>query len=148
MRTTPLRSDLDIGSMVEVHSYKQKTKYGIIRWLGFVPYSAKKLAGLELVSYVGMTPTCNQGHVLSVQFKLLNNSIQSVFLIQKCMLPFSQEEEMDACTDGTFMGKRYFTCPNRRGFFVHLHNCFPDSRFNKNSMQNAEKKPSTQGNLH
>jgi dynactin complex subunit len=36
---------------------------------------------------------------------------------------------MDSCTDGTFLGKRYFSCPNKRGFFVHLHNCLPDSRF-------------------
>ena len=54
------------------------------------------------------------------------------------MLPFAQEEEMEACTDGVFLGKRYFTCPNRRGFFVHLHNCLPDSRFT--SVQNAECK--------
>lgn len=47
---------------------------------------------------------------------------------------------MEACTDGTFLGKRYFTCPSRRGFFVHVHNCSPDSRFNKNSMQNAANK--------
>ncbi|XP_028410189.1 ubiquitin carboxyl-terminal hydrolase CYLD-like [Dendronephthya gigantea] len=45
------------------------------------------------------------------------------------------EEEMEACTDGTFLGKRYFTCPPRRGFFVHLHNCLPDSRFQTNSME-------------
>ena len=62
MRNSPLKTDLDIGSMVEVLSKKQKPKYGVIRWLGFVPNSDKKIAGLELVSYVGMTPTCNQGH--------------------------------------------------------------------------------------
>ena len=63
MRNSPLKTDLDIGSMVEVLSKNQKPKYGVIRWLGFVPNSDKKIAGLELVSYVGMTPTCNQGHV-------------------------------------------------------------------------------------
>ena len=63
MRNSPLKTDLDIGSMVEVSSKNQEPKYGVIRWLGFVPNSDKKIAGLELVSYVGMTPICNQGHV-------------------------------------------------------------------------------------
>lgn len=53
---------------------------------------------------------------------------------------------MDACTDGTFLGKRYFTCPNRRGFFVHLHDCLPDSRFPRNSIENyADKRLSGTG---
>ena len=50
MRNIPLKTDLDIGSMVEVLSKNQQPKYGLIRWLGFVPNSDKKIAGLELVS--------------------------------------------------------------------------------------------------
>ena len=56
---------------------------------------------------------------------------------------------MDSCTDGTFLGKRYFSCPNKRGFFVHLHNCLPDSRFLGNSIANhASKRLTKPGNLH
>ena len=38
---------------------------------------------------------------------------------------------MEACSDGTFLGKRYFNCPDRRGLFVLLWNCTPDSRFGR-----------------
>ena len=50
MGNSPIKTDLEIGSMVEVLSKNQKPKYGVIRWLGFVPNSDKKIAGLELVS--------------------------------------------------------------------------------------------------
>ena len=50
MANSSLKSDLVIGSMVEVLSKKDKPKYGVIRWLGFVKNSDKKIAGLELVS--------------------------------------------------------------------------------------------------
>lgn len=50
MANSSLKSDLVIGSMVEVLSKKDKPKYGVIRWLGFVQSSDKKIAGLELVS--------------------------------------------------------------------------------------------------
>ncbi|CAB3988895.1 ubiquitin carboxyl-terminal hydrolase CYLD isoform X3, partial [Paramuricea clavata] len=98
MANTRIQSNLEFGSMVEVSSKNQTPRYGKIRWLGFVPNSDKKIAGLEL------------------------------------------EEEMDSCTDGTFLGKRYFTCPNKRGFFVHLHNCLPDSRFPRNFVENHADK--------
>ena len=51
MPITSLQSDLEIGSMVEVLSKNQKPKYGVIRWIGFMPSTNKKVAGLELVSY-------------------------------------------------------------------------------------------------
>lgn len=33
------------------------------------------------------------------------------------------------CTDGTFKGFRYFTCPPKKALFVKLKCCRPDSRF-------------------
>jgi len=35
------------------------------------------------------------------------------------------EHEEDLGTDGTFLGKRYFTAPNKRGYFVPMKNCTP-----------------------
>ena len=51
-----LKTGLDIGSVVEVLSKKDKPTYGLIRWIGFLPNTDKKVAGLELVSYVQMIP--------------------------------------------------------------------------------------------
>ena len=45
-----LKTGLGIGSMVEVLSKKDKPTYGLIRWIGFLPNTDKKVAGLELVS--------------------------------------------------------------------------------------------------
>uniref|UniRef100_A0A4W4HGX1 Ubiquitin carboxyl-terminal hydrolase CYLD n=1 Tax=Electrophorus electricus TaxID=8005 RepID=A0A4W4HGX1_ELEEL len=39
------------------------------------------------------------------------------------------EEECVGCTDGTFKGMRYFTCPPKKALFVKLKCCRPDSRF-------------------
>uniref|UniRef100_A0A8B9HG91 Ubiquitin carboxyl-terminal hydrolase CYLD n=1 Tax=Astyanax mexicanus TaxID=7994 RepID=A0A8B9HG91_ASTMX len=39
------------------------------------------------------------------------------------------EEECVGCTDGTFKGTRYFTCPSKKALFVKLKCCRPDSRF-------------------
>ncbi|KAM4596237.1 ubiquitin carboxyl-terminal hydrolase CYLD isoform 2-T2 [Fundulus diaphanus] len=39
------------------------------------------------------------------------------------------EEECPGCTDGTFKGTRYFTCPPKKALFVKLRCCRPDSRF-------------------
>ena len=35
------------------------------------------------------------------------------------------EREEDLGTDGTFLGKRYFTAPNKHGYFVPMKNCTP-----------------------
>lgn len=40
-----------------------------------------------------------------------------------------QEDECPGCTDGTFKGTRYFTCPPKKALFVKLKCCRPDSRF-------------------
>ncbi|XP_077993432.1 ubiquitin carboxyl-terminal hydrolase CYLD-like isoform X2 [Glandiceps talaboti] len=43
------------------------------------------------------------------------------------------EEDMErGTTDGTFQGKRYFSCPPSRGIFVYYEKCRPDSRFTSN----------------
>ncbi|XP_048886613.1 ubiquitin carboxyl-terminal hydrolase CYLD isoform X1 [Brienomyrus brachyistius] len=39
------------------------------------------------------------------------------------------EEECMGCTDGTFKGTRYFSCPPKKALFVKLRCCRPDSRF-------------------
>jgi len=44
-----------------------------------------------------------------------------------------KEEEQSACSDGTFGGERYFTCPGGRGFFTLLEHCRQDSRFASNT---------------
>ena len=41
---------LELGSMVEVPKSDGPPRYGVIRWIGFLPLSKDKLvAGLELV---------------------------------------------------------------------------------------------------
>ncbi|KAK7795171.1 hypothetical protein U0070_020488, partial [Myodes glareolus] len=39
------------------------------------------------------------------------------------------EEKCSGCTDGTFKGRRYFTCARKKALFVKLKSCRPDSRF-------------------
>uniref|UniRef100_A0A7N9AQN6 Ubiquitin carboxyl-terminal hydrolase CYLD n=1 Tax=Mastacembelus armatus TaxID=205130 RepID=A0A7N9AQN6_9TELE len=39
------------------------------------------------------------------------------------------DEECPGCTDGTFKGTRYFSCPPKKALFVKLKCCRPDSRF-------------------
>ncbi|XP_064169444.1 ubiquitin carboxyl-terminal hydrolase CYLD isoform X2 [Anguilla rostrata] len=39
------------------------------------------------------------------------------------------EDECVGCTDGTFKGTRYFSCPPKKALFVKLRSCRPDSRF-------------------
>ncbi|KAI1888799.1 hypothetical protein AGOR_G00172460 [Albula goreensis] len=38
-------------------------------------------------------------------------------------------EEPTGVSDGTFKGERFFNCPPKRGLFVKLDSCRPDSRF-------------------
>ncbi|XP_056378867.1 ubiquitin carboxyl-terminal hydrolase CYLD-like [Hyla sarda] len=38
-------------------------------------------------------------------------------------------EEDKGCTDGSWCGQRYFFCPPKRGIFVKLKACQPDTRF-------------------
>ena len=45
-------TSLDIGSMVEVKGKNVKPRYGVIRWMGYILNSDKKIAGLEMVTYV------------------------------------------------------------------------------------------------
>ncbi|XP_026179336.1 ubiquitin carboxyl-terminal hydrolase CYLD [Mastacembelus armatus] len=48
-------------------------------------------------------------------------------------------EEDKGVNDGTFRGKRYFYCPPKRGLFVRLRSCHPDSRFQSISANHSEK---------
>jgi len=47
-----------------------------------------------------------------------------------------KEDEQSPCSDGTFGGERYFTCPAGRGFFTLLEHCRQDSRFAPNTPNN------------
>ncbi|XP_067052974.1 ubiquitin carboxyl-terminal hydrolase CYLD-like [Acropora muricata] len=51
----------------------------------------------------------------------------------KLIVGLELEQEISACSDGTFNGTRYFTCQSGRGFFCILENCRKDSRFTPNS---------------
>ncbi|XP_015770334.1 PREDICTED: uncharacterized protein LOC107348782 isoform X4 [Acropora digitifera] len=51
----------------------------------------------------------------------------------KLIVGLELEQEISACSDGTFNGTRYFTCQSGRGFFCMLENCRKDSRFTPNS---------------
>ncbi|XP_058494803.1 ubiquitin carboxyl-terminal hydrolase CYLD [Solea solea] len=44
-------------------------------------------------------------------------------------------------SDGTFKGERYFHCPPKRGLFLKLSSCHPDSRFQSLSANHSEKMP-------
>lgn len=52
-----------------------------------------------------------------------------------------KEDEQSACSDGTFGGVRYFTCPPGSGFFALLKHCRQDSRFDSNT-------PATDASFH
>uniref|UniRef100_A0A8C2EW19 Ubiquitin carboxyl-terminal hydrolase CYLD n=1 Tax=Cyprinus carpio TaxID=7962 RepID=A0A8C2EW19_CYPCA len=49
--------------------------------------------------------------------------------LQEPLAGLELEEECVGCTDGTFKGIRYFTCPPKKALFVKLKCCRPDSRF-------------------
>ncbi|XP_030620880.1 ubiquitin carboxyl-terminal hydrolase CYLD isoform X1 [Chanos chanos] len=49
--------------------------------------------------------------------------------LQEPLAGLELEEECVGCTDGTFKGTRYFTCPPKKALFVKLKCCRPDSRF-------------------
>lgn len=84
MANVSLKTDLDIGSMVEVLSKRDKPTYGLIRWIGFLPNTDKKVAGLELVSYVQMIlQSFNIGNKLNcVQYQDTQIKIASAVLQQ------------------------------------------------------------------
>ncbi|RWS05782.1 Ubiquitin carboxyl-terminal hydrolase CYLD-like protein [Dinothrombium tinctorium] len=48
---------------------------------------------------------------------------------KKLVAGIELEEECTGCTDGTWNGKRYFSCAPKRGYFVRLSQCKKDSRF-------------------
>lgn len=54
---------------------------------------------------------------------------------------------MAFCSDGTFYGERYFTCPAKKGFFPLLENCRPDSRFVPDAQANDASYRCAEGKL-
>ncbi|KAM9308477.1 uncharacterized protein PAF06_012686 [Gastrophryne carolinensis] len=74
------------NSLVQIQYKEGELAYGIIRWLGYLPYMDGTMAGVEL-------------------------------------------EEDKGCTDGSWQGRSYFSCPPKRGIFVKLKACQPDTRF-------------------
>jgi ubiquitin thioesterase CYLD len=51
------------------------------------------------------------------------------FIAIKHASVLSQDQELAAATDGSYLGNRYFRCPANKGLFVKLRNCRRDSRF-------------------
>lgn len=62
-------------------------------------------------------------------FLLYTHAVPDINWKMWSWLVFLQEEECPGCTDGTFKGTRYFTCPPKKALFVKLKCCRPDSRF-------------------
>ncbi len=74
----------------------------------------------SMVEVMGNPPHCKYGVVKWIGY-LRDRS--------KPIVGLEMEEESTSCTDGTFAGKRLFICPPRKGFFVYLHKCRKDPRF-------------------
>ncbi|XP_010870769.2 ubiquitin carboxyl-terminal hydrolase CYLD [Esox lucius] len=56
-------------------------------------------------------------------------------------------EQEDGVSDGTFKGKRYFSCPTKRGLFIKLLSCQPDSRFQAAGATPKEQRTDSPGDL-
>lgn len=74
----------------------------------------------SMVEVLGNPPQCQYGVVKWLGY-LKDRS--------KPIVGLEMEEESSSCTGGTFAGKRLFVCPPRKGFFVYLHKCRKDPRF-------------------
>lgn len=121
---------LEVGSIVEVASSSGVTVYGVVRWLGVPAGKTGIWAGLELVGcrryrpHLSAAPRCQQppSHLFSLQL-------------------FFQDYEVNGCTDGSYGGRRYFTCEGNRALFVPVSKCSPDSRFISGTTGSANAKP-------
>ena len=74
----------------------------------------------SMVEVLGNPPQCQYGVVKWIGY-LKDRS--------KPIVGLEMEEESSSCTDGTFAGKRLFVSPPRKGFFVYMHKCRKDPRF-------------------
>ena len=45
-----LKTDIDVGHMVEVVGYPPELRYGVVRWIGYYKDINKPIVGLEMVS--------------------------------------------------------------------------------------------------
>lgn len=101
--TSPIRDDLfELGTVVEV-SINSTSYYGVIRWLGFSKNNVDY--GIDSIR---------------MSEKNFRNVIAGIEL----------EEEISGLTDGTLNGRRYFTCPINKAYFISLWECSKDRRFN------------------
>ena len=57
------------------------------------------------------------------------------------------ESSIPSCSDGTFLGQKKFKSPLRRAFFIKLHQCKPDSRFQLQDMIDTNKHMSVKGSI-
>ncbi|XP_074645067.1 uncharacterized protein LOC141914449 isoform X3 [Tubulanus polymorphus] len=59
----------------------------------------------------------------------------------KLVAGLEMEEECAACLDGTFNGRRIFSCPSKKGFFVYLNKVRKDPRFQETKNLNGTGEP-------
>nr|XP_006009729.1 PREDICTED: ubiquitin carboxyl-terminal hydrolase CYLD-like [Latimeria chalumnae] len=53
--------------------------------------------------------------------------------LKDCISAGVELDDDKGMTDGSYLGEQYFTCPSKRGIFVRLQSCRPDSRFHPES---------------
>lgn len=77
---------------------------------------------MQVMKY-GSTSSCD--HLKNVFIVLFISISLPLFLF----FSLSQDQEITAGTDGSYLGMRYFRCPTNKGLFVKLRSCRRDSRF-------------------
>lgn len=97
--------DVELECLVEV-TVDDIPRFGVIRWIGCLDDSSPDSA---VVDERNVEPRDDASEVKMAGVEL--------------------EEECVGCCDGSWNGKRYFSCAPKRGIFVPLSECKRDSRF-------------------
>lgn len=88
-------------------------------------------------------PTLEVGSMVEVPFKdkLLYGVIRWMCHDKKLgqIVGLEMEEEIISGTDGYFEGKQVFECPPGKGFFIHLHKCKRDRRFDEGEKKSPQE---------
>lgn len=114
--------EVEIGSLVEV-TIDEIPRYGVIRWIGFLE---------------DPNDSPGSGEMYEGEEEEEDHKVAGVEL----------EEECPGCCDGTWNGRRYFSCQSKRGYFVLLSGCRKDGRFSWKESRGVEgKKSGVFGNI-